>query len=67
MAANYWVSTQRLHWQFTREKLAEIRQKLEDEDKQFIQQFPLPERRLLSMYFNKGPPAFIIFEFFTNM
>ncbi|KAI9865334.1 MAG: RNA polymerase II holoenzyme cyclin-like subunit [Vezdaea acicularis] len=53
MAANYWVSTQRLHWQFTREKLAEIRQKLEDEDKQFIQQFPLPERRLLSMYFNK--------------
>ncbi|MCJ1358025.1 MAG: RNA polymerase II holoenzyme cyclin-like subunit [Icmadophila ericetorum] len=51
MAANYWVSSQRLHWHFTKEKLAEIRAALELEDQAFVQQFNLPERRLLSEYF----------------
>jgi cyclin C len=32
MAANYWDSTQRKHWQFTKEQLASMRQRLEDED-----------------------------------
>ncbi|KAI9837841.1 MAG: RNA polymerase II holoenzyme cyclin-like subunit [Sarea resinae] len=53
MAANFWVSTQRLHWQFSKEKLANIRKRLEDEDRGLIQQYPLPERRLLSIYFNQ--------------
>ena len=53
MAANYWASTQRRHWQFSRETLAEIRQKLEDDDRTLVQQFPLPDRRLLSHYFNQ--------------
>ena len=51
MAANYWASTQRRHWQFSRENLAEIRQQLEDEDRSLVQQYPLPDRRLLSKFF----------------
>lgn len=53
MAANYWASTQRRHWQFSRETLAEIRQKLEDNDRALVQQYPLPDRRLLSHFFNQ--------------
>ncbi|KAI9888628.1 MAG: hypothetical protein M1814_006609 [Vezdaea aestivalis] len=52
MAANYWVSSQRKHWLFNKQELAAIRRKLEDEESQLIQQYPLPERRLLSLYFN---------------
>ena len=52
MAANYWASTQRRHWQFSREALAEIRQKLEDDDRALVQQYPLPDRRFLSHFFN---------------
>jgi len=53
MAANYWASTQYRHWLFPREALVDIRQKLEDEDRAVVLQFPLPERRLLSLYFNQ--------------
>ena len=53
MAANYWASTQRRHWQFSRETLTEIRQKLEDDDRALVQQYPLPDRRLLSQFFNQ--------------
>jgi cyclin C len=53
MAANYWVSTQRQHWQYSREQLAELRAKLEEDDRGLIQQYPLPERRHLSIYFNQ--------------
>ena len=52
MAANYWVSTQRRHWQFSREALMDIRQGLEDEDRNLVQQYPLPDRRHLSFFFN---------------
>lgn len=52
MAANYWASSQRLHWQFTREKLAEVRNQLDAVDKEAVKLFPLPERRHLSIYFN---------------
>ena len=52
MAANFWTSSQRKRWLFNRQELAEIRRQLEDEDRQLIQQFPLPERRLLSLYFS---------------
>ena len=30
-----------------------IRQKLENEDVSLVQQYPLPERRLLSFFFNQ--------------
>ena len=53
MAANYWASTQRRHWQFSRESLSEVRQQLEDEEKTIVQQYPLPDRRLLSIFFNQ--------------
>lgn len=53
MAANYWASTQRRHWHFSRETLAEIRQKLEEDDRALVQQYPLPDRRLLSNFFNQ--------------
>ena len=53
MAANYWVSTQRRHWQFTREGLADIRKDLEETHNTLVQQYGLPDRRLLSIFFNQ--------------
>jgi cyclin C len=57
MAANYWESTQRRNWQFTREQLEDLRKKLEEEDQNLVQMYPLPAVRHLSIYFNqrKGP------------
>ncbi|KAE9380459.1 C/H/G cyclin [Stipitochalara longipes BDJ] len=53
MAANYWESTQRRNWQFTREQLEDLRKKLEDEDQNLVQMYPLPAVRHLSIYFNQ--------------
>ncbi|QSZ36253.1 hypothetical protein DSL72_007379 [Monilinia vaccinii-corymbosi] len=53
MAANYWESSQRKHWQFTREQLEDLRSKLEDEDQALVQAYPLPQLRYLSIYFNQ--------------
>ncbi|KAJ0414946.1 cyclin-like protein [Aspergillus carlsbadensis] len=53
MAANYWASTQRRHWLFTRERLAEIREGLKEKDKVAHTQFPLPDQRLLNIYFSQ--------------
>ncbi|KAK3304196.1 cyclin-like protein [Chaetomium strumarium] len=53
MAANYWESTQRKHWQFTKDELAAIRQRLDDEDPAVVQMFPLPQLRHLNIYFNQ--------------
>lgn len=53
MAANYWASTQRRHWQFTKDQLSDVRERLEDSDRGLVQQYPLPDRRLLSIYFNQ--------------
>ncbi|KAL1954030.1 hypothetical protein VTO42DRAFT_1808 [Malbranchea cinnamomea] len=53
MAANYWASTQRKHWLFTRERLAEIRRALDESDKAAVHQFPLPDLRLFSIYINQ--------------
>lgn len=53
MAANYWESTQRRYWQFTKEQLADMRQKLEEEDPSLVQMFPLPQMRHLNIYFNQ--------------
>lgn len=57
MAANYWASTQRRHWQFTKDQLSDIRERLEDSDRGLVQQYPLPDRRLLSVYFNQRMSA----------
>ncbi|CAO1601348.1 RNA polymerase II holoenzyme cyclin-like subunit [Xanthoria calcicola] len=53
MAANYWASTQRLHWQFSRTELQDILQHLENEDPALTQQYPLLDRRLLSIFYNQ--------------
>ncbi|BCS20040.1 cyclin-dependent protein serine/threonine kinase regulator SSN8 [Aspergillus puulaauensis] len=53
MAANYWASTQRRHWLFSRERLAEIRDGFKEKDKGAHSQFPLPDQRLLNIYFNQ--------------
>jgi cyclin C len=57
MAANYWESTQRKHWQFTRQQLAELRKKLEGEDQNLVQMYALPQVRHLSIYFNQRMPS----------
>ena len=62
MAANYWASTQRRHWQFSRESLSEVRQQLEDEEKTIVQQYPLPDRRLLSIYINQRKQSITDFK-----
>ena len=53
MAANYWVSSQRLHWQMSREKLAETRAALDAQDQKTVQAYPLPSYRRMSIYFNQ--------------
>ncbi|KAI0518519.1 cyclin domain-containing protein [Xylaria bambusicola] len=53
MAANYWESTQRRHWQFSKDELAEMREKLEESEQSLVQMFPLPQRRHLNIYFNQ--------------
>lgn len=53
MAANYWESTQRRHWQFTKDELATMRQNLEDEDPKLVQTYALPQLRHLNIYFNQ--------------
>lgn len=53
MAANYWVSTQRRHWLFSREKLADVRERLRDRDQVAHSQYQLPDQRLLNIYFNQ--------------
>ncbi|KAI1126538.1 cyclin domain-containing protein [Nemania abortiva] len=53
MAANYWESTQRRHWQFSKDELAQMREKLEESEQSLVQMFPLPQLRHLSIYFNQ--------------
>lgn len=53
MAANYWASTQRKNWLFSREKLAETRRALDLNDRAAVTQFPLPDLRILSIYINQ--------------
>ena len=53
MASNYWDSTQRRCWQFTKEQLASMRQDLEDEEQNLVQMYPLPQMRHLNIYFNQ--------------
>ena len=56
MAANYWCSSQRLHWQMSRDKLAETRRALEAQDERTVTTYPLASYRLLSIFFNQRIP-----------
>ncbi|KAG6006029.1 RNA polymerase II holoenzyme cyclin-like subunit [Claviceps maximensis] len=53
MSANYWESTQRRHWLFSKDELASMRQKLDDDNLEFVRMFPLPQPRHLAIYFNQ--------------
>ncbi|RSL70005.1 RNA polymerase II holoenzyme cyclin-like subunit [Fusarium duplospermum] len=53
MSANYWESTQRRFWQFTKDQLVTMRQKLEDDNAELVRMFPLPQQRHLNIYFNQ--------------
>ncbi|KAL8673027.1 MAG: hypothetical protein Q9168_002550 [Polycauliona sp. 1 TL-2023] len=53
MAANYWASTQRLHWQFSKAELQDTLQQLENEEPSLTQQYPMLDRRLLSIFYNQ--------------
>ncbi|KAI1412427.1 cyclin-C [Hypoxylon sp. FL1857] len=53
MAANYWESTQRRFWQFSKDELAQMRDELEKSDQALVQGFPLPRRTHLNIYFNQ--------------
>ncbi|TGJ79913.1 hypothetical protein E0Z10_g8865 [Xylaria hypoxylon] len=53
MSANFWESTQRRHWQFSKDELAQMRENLEESEQSLVQMFPLPQRRHLNIYFNQ--------------
>ncbi|KID90639.1 RNA polymerase II holoenzyme cyclin-like subunit [Metarhizium guizhouense ARSEF 977] len=53
MSANYWESTQRRHWLFTKDQLSTMRQKLDDDNADLVRMFPLPQPRHLAIYFNQ--------------
>ncbi|KAK0386845.1 hypothetical protein NLU13_5158 [Sarocladium strictum] len=53
MSANYWESTQRQHWLFTKDQLASMRQKLDDDNAEWVRSYPLPEQRHLAIFFNQ--------------
>lgn len=52
MAADYWSSTQHRHWLFPQAILSSMLQNVEDENRQLVQKFPLPERLHLSIFLN---------------
>lgn len=53
MAASYWESTQRRHWQFSKEQLDLMRQELEEKEANLVQTYPLQDLRYLYIYFNQ--------------
>ncbi|KAF2686563.1 C/H/G cyclin [Lentithecium fluviatile CBS 122367] len=48
---NYWESTQRKFWTFSKQQLAAERKKMEEAERNLVNMYPLPDRRLLSIYF----------------
>ena len=50
MAANYWSSTQRRFWFFSKDKLADIRKDHEEKDRSILQQHPIPDQRLIYIF-----------------
>lgn len=60
MAASYWDSTQRKFWTFTKQQLALERKKMDEAERNLIAAFPLPERRMLSIYFCQREQHYIL-------
>ncbi|KAK3706956.1 RNA polymerase II holoenzyme cyclin-like subunit [Vermiconidia calcicola] len=54
MAANYWDSTQAKYWTFTKAELVDLRKQLVDSNQHVHNKYPLPDRRLLSIYIQQN-------------
>lgn len=50
MAANYWSSTQKANWSYSRDKLADLRDDLDKLHTQTVFQHPFPDRRLMFIF-----------------
>ena len=57
MAANYWDSTQRTHWTFTKDQLDDIRSQQQQDNQELHSRFPLPESRLMNIYIQQREPV----------
>ncbi|KXT16581.1 hypothetical protein AC579_6304 [Pseudocercospora musae] len=53
MAANYWDSTQAKFWTFSKAELAEVRSELHKANQALHAKYALPDRRLMSIYFQQ--------------
>lgn len=53
MSANYWESTQRRYWLFTKDQLNTMRTKLEEDNIDLVRMFPLSQPRHLAIFFNQ--------------
>lgn len=54
MAANFWDSTQAKYWTFTKPDLSTLRAHLASSHQQLHTKYPLPDRRLLSIYIQQN-------------
>jgi cyclin-C len=50
MASNYWTSTQRQNWFFSRDKLAKLRDELDEQNAKVIELHPTPDRCLFFIF-----------------
>ena len=50
MAANYWTSTQKQNWLFEPYEIADLREELAKQHAKVIEQYPLPDRRLIFIF-----------------
>ncbi|KAK4990436.1 RNA polymerase II holoenzyme cyclin-like subunit [Elasticomyces elasticus] len=53
MASNYWDSTQARFWTFRKPQLADMWRRLDERNQGLVDRYPLPERRLLNIYFQR--------------
>lgn len=50
MAANYWDSSQRQYWTFTKDELNDMRESQQQANQDLYNKYPLPEPRLMNIY-----------------
>lgn len=56
MASNYWDSTQRNHWTFTKDELDNIRRKIDQRSNPDLLEFPQIQLRHLYIWFQQRTP-----------
>ncbi|KAI5208687.1 C/H/G cyclin [Aureobasidium subglaciale] len=53
MAANYWDSTQRTHWTFTKDQLDDVRSQQQQDSQELYNKYPMPDPRLMNIYIGR--------------